>query len=94
MAIGLLGRKAHDMQPNAARRHEALRAFIDEIAIDQRIGHEALQVLRRLALHAGGDFFAEQFEEKVGHQKVSKRRGCAPLPQIRWRRGARNLRLE
>ena len=31
------------------------------------IGDEPLQVLRRLPLHAGGDFFAEQFKEKVGH---------------------------
>ena len=55
------------MQRKAPRRDEALRALIEQVALDQRIGDEPLQVLRRLPLHAGGDFFAEQFEQKVGH---------------------------
>ena len=55
------------MQRQAARSDEALRAIVKQIALDQRIGDELLQVVRRLPLHAGGDFFAEQFEQKVGH---------------------------
>ena len=55
------------MQRQAARRDEALRALVEQIALDQRIGDEPLQILRRLPLHAGGDFFAEQFEQKIGH---------------------------
>ena len=65
--VGLRRGQAHDMQRKAPRRDEALRAFVEQIALDQRVGDEALQILRRLPLHAGGDFFAEQFEEKVGH---------------------------
>ena len=55
------------MQRQPARRGESLRAFVSQVAVDQRVGDEPLQILRRLPLHAGGDFFAEQFEEKVGH---------------------------
>ena len=55
------------MQREAPRGDEALRALVEQIALDQRVGHETLQILRRLPLHAGGDFFAEQFEQKVGH---------------------------
>ena len=55
------------MQREPARRDESLRALISQVAVDQRVGDEPLQILRRLALHPGGDFFAEQFEEKVGH---------------------------
>ena len=55
------------MQRQAPRRDEALRAFVSKIAVDQRIGDEALQILRRLPLHAGGNFFGKKFDEKVGH---------------------------
>ena len=65
------------MQRQAPRRDEALRAFIEEIALDQRVGDEALQILRRLPLHAGGDFFGEKFEEKVGHRGYA-----APPPAV------------
>ena len=44
-----------------------MRALVEQIALDQRVGDEPLEILRRLPLHAGGDFFAEQFEQKVGH---------------------------
>ncbi len=55
------------MQREAPRRDEALRALVKQIALDQRVSDEPLQILRRLPLHAGGDFFAEQFEQKVRH---------------------------
>ena len=54
------------MQRQAPRGDKTLRAFVKQIALDQRAGDEPLQILRRLSLHAGGDFFAEQFEQKVG----------------------------
>ena len=44
-----------------ARRDEGLRAFIDETAVHQRVGDELFQILRRLPLHAGGNFFGEKF---------------------------------
>ena len=37
------------------------------LRVDERVGDEPLQVLRRLPLHAGGDFFGKEFEEQVGH---------------------------
>ncbi len=72
--IGLRRGQAHDMQRKAPRRDEALRALIEQIALDQRVGDEALQVHRRLPLHAGGDFFGKKFEEKVGHPTPPRRR--------------------
>ncbi len=68
LARGRLGGGQSDhMQGEAPRRDESLRALVDEIALDEGVGHEALQVVGRLPLHAGGDFFAEEFEEKIGH---------------------------
>ena len=65
--VRLRGGQPDDMQGQAARRDESLRALVEQVAVDERVGDEPLQVLRRLPLHAGGDFFAEEFEEKVGH---------------------------
>ncbi len=61
------------MQGQAPRRDEALRALVEQIARDQRVGDESLQILRRLPLHAGGDFFAEQFEQEVRHRQAGVR---------------------
>jgi hypothetical protein len=55
------------MQGQASRRGKTLRALVEQTALDQSVGDEPLQILRRLPLHAGGDFFAEQFEQKVRH---------------------------
>ena len=66
-AILLLGGHADDMQRQAARRGEGLRAFVEQIGFGERAGHEALKILRRLALHARGDFFGEEFEQEIGH---------------------------
>ncbi len=33
----------------------------------QRANRQPLQVLRRLRLHAGGDFLAEQFQKQIRH---------------------------
>ena len=74
------------MQRQAPRRDEALRALIDEIALNQRVGDEPLQVLRRLPLHAGGDFFAEQFEQKVGHKNPRRRTIATSVPSPLWGR--------
>ena len=49
------------------RRRKGFGSLIKEATLHERIGHKLLQILRRTALHAGGDFFGEEFEEKVGH---------------------------
>ena len=76
--VSLSGWQADDMQRKATRGGKALRAFIEQVARDQIIGDEQLQILRRLPLHAGGDFFAEQFEQKVRHI----RNYAAPPPAV------------
>lgn len=64
------------MEGEPARRGEGPGALIGQPALDQRIGDELLQVLRRLALHAGGDFLGEEFEQEIRHQ-------LAPPPAVR-----------
>ena len=66
--IRLLGRNAVHGEREPARRGEGLRAFIDEPGLDQPVGDELLQILRRARLHARGDFFGEKFEQKIGHR--------------------------
>ena len=73
MRVGLLRGQAVHGQRQAARGDERLGALIDETSLDQRIGNELAQVLRRAGLHAGGDFFAEQFEQEIGHGAASRR---------------------
>jgi hypothetical protein len=60
-------RQARDVKRQAPRRRKGLRALIEEAALDQRIRDELFQVLRGAPLHARGDFFGEEFEEKIGH---------------------------
>ena len=66
-------RQAVHGQRQPPRRGEGLGALIDQPGLDQRVGDELPQVLRRLPLHAGGDFLGEQFEQKVGHGSASGR---------------------
>ena len=60
--------EASDGERQPARRGEGFRALIDQAALDQRIGDKLLQILRRLALHAGGDLFRKEFEQEIRHQ--------------------------
>ena len=65
--VWLAGRQAGNVQRQTARRRKGRSALIDEATLDQRIRDELFQVVGRLLLHAGGNFFAEQFEEKIRH---------------------------
>jgi len=60
--IGPFDGEASDMQRETPRRHEGGRAFIEEAALDERIGHETLQILGGAALHPRRDLLAEEFE--------------------------------
>jgi hypothetical protein len=50
------------------RRRERLRAFVDQSLGDELVGDHAAQIVRRLRLHARGDFLGKQFEQKIRHQ--------------------------
>ena len=65
--IGLARGNAVHGERETARRHERLGAVVDETGIDQPVGHDLAQILRRPRLHAGGNFLGEKFEQKVGH---------------------------
>ena len=59
--VGLMRGKADNMQRQTTRRGKGLRSLIEATALDQRIGNKRLQILRRTTLHAGGNFFGEEF---------------------------------
>jgi hypothetical protein len=72
-------------QRQTARRGEGLGALINETGLDQRVGDELPQVLRRLPLHAGRNLFGEQFEQEVGHGNAGRREsdGCRLLVDLK-----------
>ena len=72
--------QADDVQRQPPRRREALRALIGHVRVDQRVGDQPLQIVRRLALHARRDFFAEEFKEQVGHSRSSLTRSLTTAP--------------
>jgi hypothetical protein len=53
------------VERQAARRHVGASALVEKAALDQRVGHQTAQIVCGPALHAGRDFFREQFEQKV-----------------------------
>ena len=61
------GGQAGDMQRQTPGCGMCHRALVGQPTLDQRVGHALLQVVGRLRLHAGRDFFGEEFEEKIGH---------------------------
>ena len=73
LRLGLRRRQADDVQREPPRRRKALRALVGKARVDQGVGGEPSKIFRRLALHARGDFFAEEFEEEVGHWGVPNR---------------------
>ena len=66
--IRRLGVEPFDREHEPARAAMGLRALIGEARLDQRIGDHLAQVVRRLLLHAGGDFLGKQFDQKFRHQ--------------------------
>ena len=64
------GIEALDGQHQAAGAAVGLCAIIGEAGIDQRIRHQAAKIVRRLLLHAGGNFLGEQFDQEFGHQRL------------------------
>ena len=56
------------MQGEPARRRKTRGALEAKAALGEGLANEALQILGRLRLHAGGDLFAEKFEKKLGHR--------------------------
>ncbi len=56
-----------DMEREPARRRKARGAFEGKPLRMQGFADEPAQIVRRLPLHAGGNFFGEKFEEEVRH---------------------------
>ena len=54
------------MQP--PRRRARIGAFVGQAGFDQRVRDEALQVAGRPALHARGDFFAQDLDKQFRHR--------------------------
>ncbi|MEY9741161.1 hypothetical protein ABIF65_000535 [Bradyrhizobium japonicum] len=68
LQVGLARGDAMHGQCKAARRRERFRTLVDEALGDELVGDHAAQIVGRLGLHARGDFFREQFKQKIGHQ--------------------------
>ena len=68
LQVGLARGNAVHGERQPPRRREGFGAFIDQTLGDQLVGHHAAQIVRRLCLHARGNFFGEQLEQKIGHQ--------------------------
>ena len=80
LQVGLPRRNAVHRERQPPRRRKGLGAFIDEALGDQLVGDHAAQIVRRLRLHARGNFFGKQFEQKIGHFST-------PLPPLAAGRG-------
>ena len=76
LQIGLPRGDAVHRQRQPPRRRERFGAFIDQAFGDELVGDHAAQIVRRLRLHARGDFFGEQFEQKIGHQAAPPASVC------------------
>ena len=59
-------------QRQPPRRREGLGALIGQPGGDQPVGDEAAQILRRLPLHARGNFLGEELEKQIGHRHLSR----------------------
>ena len=65
--FGLGRRQAVGDQGQAARAREGAQLGVIEACGVQALARHAFQIARGGGLHAGGDFFGEQFEEQLGH---------------------------
>ena len=74
--VRLARRQPCDRERQPPRRRERLGALVGQPGLDQPVGDELLQILRRPRLHARGDFFGEEFEQKIGHQRSPASYGC------------------
>ena len=77
--IGLGGGQALDRQRKPARRAEGTGAGIGQAGLNQAVSHQALEVLARAGLHAGGNFLREKLDQQVGHQSITPRSGVLSL---------------
>ncbi len=75
-------RNPRHRQREPARRDEGARPFVEQACLDQRVRHRFLEILRRLALEAGGDFLGEDFEQEFRHFR-SGLEGARGLPRGR-----------
>jgi RHH-type rel operon transcriptional repressor/antitoxin RelB len=73
--LALGGQPGH-VQRQPPRRREGLGALIEKAALDERVGDELAQILRRAPLHARGDFFGQEFEQKIWHEGMDCASGC------------------
>ena len=69
--VGRARRQPMHGQRQPPRRGEGLGALIGEPGLDQPVGDQPAQILRRLPLHARGNFLGEKFEKQIGHRHLA-----------------------
>ena len=65
--VGRAGVEAVNGQCQAARRRKGAGAFVGQTGIHQTVRHQTLEIVGGLRLHAGGNLFGEELNEKIGH---------------------------
>ncbi len=65
--VGLPRRYAVHGEREPPRRHERFGALVHQPGLDQPVGDELAQIVRRARLHARGDFLGEKLKQKIGH---------------------------
>ena len=92
--LGLRGRQVGDVQRQPARRREGGGAGEGQAPLEQCVGNQPAQVLAGLGLHAGRDFFAEEFEQEIGHRVRACWRGPFNASGVGCRLGRDRRRSE
>ena len=67
LQVGLARRDSVHGERQPPRRREGFCAFIHKPLGDELVRHHAAQIVRRLRLHARGDFLGEEFEKEIWH---------------------------
>ena len=84
LQVRLARRNAVHRQRQPPRRRKGLRAFIDQALGDELVGDHAAQIVRRLRLHARGNFFGEQLEQTDRASARSPEVLCASRRRAAW----------
>ena len=79
-------KQGKDLAAEKAKKAEATGRYYremiahDGLVVAQAIGDQAAQVVSRLGLHAGGDFFGEKFDQQFRHGRRLPRDRCLVTP--------------
>ncbi len=83
--VALLRRQAGDGQRQPARRHEAPRPHEAQPGGAELLRDDAVQIVRRGALHPRRDFLGQELEQEIGHHAPASQPSQHALASARTR---------